>query len=96
MPVKKLTNKNCTQTKCSNTPVNNIFQALRLNGFLMCKYFNTLEDVEVNGEKYEDKEEEAEGHEGSSIRYQVSGIKYQVSGIMILVMRLLFGINFFL
>ena len=91
MPVKKLTDKNCTQTKCSNTPVNNIYQALRLNGFLMCKYFNTLEDVEVDGEKEEEEEEEAEGHGDL-----VSGIKYQVSGIMILVMRLLFGINFFL
>ena len=57
MPVKKLADKNCTNTKYSNTPVNNIYQALRLNGFLMCKYFYTLKDVEVDGEKEEDEKE---------------------------------------
>lgn len=64
MPVEKLTDKNCSQTKYSNAPVNNIHQPLRLNGFLLCKYFYTLKDVKVDGEKEEDEKEEAEGHKG--------------------------------
>ena len=54
MPVYKLTDKNCTQTKHRNTPVNYMQHSLRMNGSLMSENLHSLKDIEVYSEKDKD------------------------------------------